>query len=1208
MSSFSFDQYNRQKDQPFASNRNVIQIRTHDHLNNPNRPEFMSDGSTARALFRHAYKALTGPEGEANAYWNHLQTLAGRASRDPAEERNMRDRRSGEVEIALAATDDMLSPDQLRGGMMAAVARRDLYADLPDTISRREKTAVIDYLTARALGEATGTVGELREPRGTVGREATRLLGEDSYKVLAAGVDQIYAATKPDPVDEVSVDYDNLDADGLAREAAVAETTRVRKTQNVIRSFADSYLRDPIDQANTVASGEQNLQNTMFVMETAQEAAVMEALVTWAHKKGLENGGQMPTRDEIEVDLRTGDSSVFRELGRFTTQTVTTKVAYSDTVIDRLQRVADPSRSLPGDADLSAEALRAKRQEALKEALENPAVRGLLTKALEQQSKRLGAMSPEERASHEAQAVNDPRLVTARDLSRVGGMLRGTREVEGKMEPRPLYRSEELGRVAQAFLNTLTYDRSPKAAAEKKSWIQIESRETTQRKPIFGDRASQFEFMRATLVDGATFYKNTDAIKGKVRELDQENQALLQARREGKGPTENGRALFPKSILVGENMTKAGQSLPLQAVLEEAKAQNMPIVRLAVTYNRSKLVEVHDNAEETRGRDKSKTYTVTYSDIAKDGSTETKTAELFSSNRDEHLRAMKALSGAVVVVEGRAPSGDRETLNDSQGQMIRWQALTDMAKEAVIYGYGGRDFNSNQLIRMAGESGKLSQVFDDKGQEVDHGVAFNAAKLTANNKMETALKALDLETPVRRRNGDMGDDYFVDKNAALNSVYARLLVQNMHVGRNNETIGKMAEVNGTVGDLFKVAEARADGGKSLAPETRTEYVKLARAIGADTFSVDTVENIRAIGQASSEARRGMARVADKGMAIEFDGPGTHAGPVVTAGRNRTFADVAATPNMMMVGGTGTPGEAQRKAIEDSVAAAAARGYGIVTVATKGANEAVIDAALKHGAKLTVVMADSPLVSEATGDVRRRLGEVARSDNGLVVAKYDMLDLPGRETERERLAYKLAGDMSAAAVMVKGAANERAVFEVAKFGQEKPVATLPAYSLQDTGNKLLTEPYASARGERVIGTAISSSFYSSMTPDGRWETKRENEPMVTAHQKVETSVEWHDPAAHMRSPGTVADFVGKWTEAVAAGQERGMINPAIKTERDLAIAMGRESAPIDMAQFAKPDQDNGREAEMRVALQADMERAANANRPETRKRAAGGMEM
>ncbi len=1214
MSAFSFEQHNRMKDNLGSMNRNVVQIRTHDSVNNPNRPEFMSDGSAARALFRHAFKELTGPEAGANAYWNNLMSTAARASRDPVEERGMRDRRSNEVEIALAATDDMLSPQQLQGGVFATMARRNLYADMPETLSRRERGQVVEYLTARALAEATGATGDVREPRGPSGREAARLLATDDYKMLAAGVTEIYSATAPDPVDDLKVDIDNLDDAGLAKEAELAESTRVRKTQNVIRSFADSYLRDPVDQANTVASGEKNLGNTVFVMESAQEAAVMESLVTWAAKKAQETGGQKPTRSEIENDLRTSDTSVFRELQRFTMTSVTNTTYHSDAAVDRLQRIADPSRSLPGDNGLSPQDLQAKRADAVKEALQHPGTRELLTKALDQQSKRLNAMTPEQRAENETRAMTDPRVVTARDLSRVGGMLRGTREDDdGKTVPRTLYRSEELVRVSQAFLNTLRYDRSANEQ-DKKGWAQVETGEYMQRKPIFGPRASQFEFMRATVVDGATFYKNTDAIKDKVGALVAENQAIAQARRDGNPVMENGRPVYPGSILVGDNQTKQGASLPLQAVVEQAREMGVPVVRLTVDYNRQKMIEVGENGQDRTVRSKALTYTVSYSGLDGDGKPETKTAELFSSKPQEHVQAMRALSGAVVVVEGRAATGHGQdrSVNDSQGQMIRWQAMTDIAREAVIFGYGKSDYNANQLIRMMGENGKLSEVLDDNGNNVEHGTAFAAAKIVANNKLETALKALDLETPNRRRNGDMGENYFVDKAAPLDSTYARLLVLNMHGGRTNEDVARMAEVKGTVGDLFKVAEARMDGGKSLDDETRGNYVKIAKAIGADTFSVESVDNIRAIGHASSEARRGMARVQDKGMAIEFDGPGTQSGPLVAVGSKRSYADIAQTPNMMMVGGSGIPTDAQRKAIDDSVAAVAARGYGIVTVGTKGANEAVIDAAVRHGAKVTVVMADNPLVSEPTGSVRQQIGNVVRSENGLVVAKYDMLDAPGRENDRERSAYRLAADMSDAAILVKAASNERAVFEVARFGQDKPVATLPAYSLADTGNSQLMEPFSSAQASRIIGTAISSSFYSTMTPDGRWVTERESEPMVSAHERGQTSVEWHDPAAHMTKRGEVGEFVAKWTDSVAGGHERGMVNPAIKTERDLAVAMGRETAPIDMAQAMGSHRaaESPREQELRDVLRAEMAQvAANTNRTvEAPRRAAGGMEM
>lgn len=1218
MSAFSFETYNDRRKQGQLRNLSVVQVGTHHPLNNPNRPEFMTSGSIARALFRHAYGNLTGQIGNPATYWNALLEEASKASRDKDQEQRRDYDRMKEVVVAMSATDDDITPEQLEGGYLSAMARQSIYAEVSDQFSRAEKLTIVNHLTTRALGEATGNAGEARSRRDAVGREADRIADTANYKMLAASITQIWDTTRPAPIDDRAVDFDNLDDAGVVEQAETAEATRLRKTRNVVQSFADSYLLDQVDQASSLGRDERGIESAAVVMETAEEAQVIKALLGWANRKSLETDGALPSKEDIVKELRSGENSVYKDLSEVKVQVVNFRTPQSNAGVKGLKVLANPNyldeqrAAINADASLTPE----KRQDRLeqltkdyKDVLSNGDVRKMLNAKLSEEVGTLNKLTAEENRLKAENPELDASLTTRErtgltrdDVTELRKAIRSVRDDNGQWTDKPVRHTAEVAKLASLYLADLSFDTS-KQARPGGEWVKF-GNYTTKQSPLFSgveqaenvdrtyDRSNQFSALRATLIDGTAFYKNPDAIKARVGELHADNETIQRAGRERNPIMDGDSRLYPSAILIGRNegQKMGGHSAPLRAVLEKADELGMPVVNLTVSYNRATLRESNpEGGDDRRIYKNDLSYIVSKPAmdnkgqpiLDEEGKATMVSADLMSRDRLERERARNWMQGAVVIVEGRANFPGTKEINESQGQMIRWQAMVDMARNVEVFGYGtgsgAKDYNANQLIRMAADQTKLREIYDDSGKKLDsHFTAYQLAKKIANNKVETAMKAHDLLNPGENRKSKDNNRY-VNQDEKLNTTYARLLLHHMHIGRDNAQLAQVAKVNGTVGDLFKVAEARTTGGKGLENDTREKYLQIAKAIPADTFAMESIEQIRKVGHANFQARTGMANL--QGFTLDFDAPAAKSGPVIRLG-DRNLDD--GTRNVLMVGGDGKPTPAQAKAIDDAVKAVADKGFGVVTLVGPKANTAVIEAALRHDAKLTVVMPHSPMVRASIGDEFNLLNRVADSKNGVIVAKYDLVTGAGRDTVREHNAYKIASDMSEAVIVTKAKESERAVFEAARIGQDRPVATLPAYEVADTGNRLLTVPYESARTMRTIGTAVSASFSSSMNTEADanrtalrenasvWESKREANPLVNVYERSERSIAWHDPAAHMTSRGTVGSFVESWAEKVATGQERGMVNPEIRTERDLARARGIDTEVKPHALYAQTE--------------------------------------
>ncbi|MPR05676.1 DNA-processing protein DprA [Microvirga tunisiensis] len=1000
MPAFSYDQARNFEQVP---GRNKIGISTHHPLNNPSRPEFMSPGGAARAFFRHARRSLLSQSpGVADAYWGELMSTATQAGRNPSQQRQLAKRRASEVEFALSSTEDSLSPEQLQGGMAVALARRDLYASLPETISRTQKHEVISHLTNRALGEVVNDGKDERQPNSAVARVVEAFSQTDDYRALVAGIKRIHENTRAAPISELEHDLDAMEDDERTEVLGVAQETRVRKTSEVIQSFADSFLMDYIDAAETNAKGERSLSQTMFLMETAQEAQVAEKLVNWAHKAARETNGKLPNEDMIKAGL------------------------------DEVQ------------AELS---------------------------------------KPEVTIVEHIRYFSDDEVKKLRDSGRVG---------DAKMAAQMVYNEK-------------------RDVNGGKAWALV-TKEAIARKPIFGEKSSQFEFMNGILVDGARYYKNTDAVAEQI--------TTIHASR--------SEQFLKGSIIIGENP----ESNVFKTAMDTAKKLGMPIVVVTANYSRE---SIKDRSTDSTTTVKSLDYTVDFMKKS-NGQFEQTTANLFSKE------GYSAVNGALVVVRGTASS-------ESQGQLVRWDVLTDMAKQAVIFGYGtnasGRaDFNANQLIRKTAEHGKLSAVYDDKGQAVDLRHAYNEAKPSSRTKMEEALSKLDT----------------IDMSAPLSSAYSRLLVEHMHPNRTKEQLGALANVQGTVKDLFDLPGIAAQGAKNLALEERTRLTQIANAVGAQTFATSTLPQVDRVIQAATIATKNLKDIQETGFGVAFDGPGTKNAPLIVGGNGKFDAN---TPSILIVGNNAEPNAQQRDAIEASVAQAAKKGYTIVTTAEVGSNEAVMAAALKHEARLIVVAPDNPVLKPPANDTLcDRLADVLEAKNGLVVSKYTSEVSDTRSTDRRREAFELASEMASATLLTKAATKDLAAFATAKAGQEKPVAVLPAFGFEDSANRLLTQSFSSLSYKDTRPTTeISPSFYSEMNNAGQWITHREKDSIDVGGRRIERQITWHSGAHAVANEKDLNVFLDQVTREVAPT----MIDPTIKTERDLAIRLGLEEAPLDMAQ-------------------------------------------
>ena len=434
-------------------NRSRVRVGYNHPLNNPSRPEFATPGTAARALFGHALTTLKSTEpGVAQTYWAELKSLVTRGSRNANEEKQISLRRGNEVNIAQASLDDMLNDEQLKGGTEAALARRDLYSALPESISRREKQTVIAHLTARALGDVVSAEEPARRPGGALGRLAESMTQSESYLRLRGAIEQIYTNTEANPVSDLDYDLDAMEDDARAEVLRANEGTRVTKTQDVIRSMADQFLTEAIDLAETRAAGEDTLQNTIFEMETSQEASVIEAIANWAQKASRENGGRLPTAEQVEA----GFKSVFEELSKVTTTTIETRSVFDNNgLVARL------------------------RQDYLAGALIN-------------------RLYPEQK---DADGNVIPRSFTGADIGKITEM---AKTVINKDDA-----SRERYASTRKLLGSIQGDR---AAQGEGKWLFIEKAEVTQRKPIFGKGSSQFEHLKATGLFPSRFFKDTKQV------------------------------------------------------------------------------------------------------------------------------------------------------------------------------------------------------------------------------------------------------------------------------------------------------------------------------------------------------------------------------------------------------------------------------------------------------------------------------------------------------------------------------------------------------------------------------------------------------------------------------------------------------------------------------------------------------------------------
>lgn len=434
-------------------NRSRVRVGYNHPLNNPSRPEFATAGTAARALFGHALSTLKSTEpGVAQSYWGELKSLITRASRNITEEKQISLRRGAEVNIAQASLDDMLNDEQLKGGTEAALARRDLYSALPENISRREKQTVIAHLTARALGEIVNAETSVKRPGGALGRIAEGLTQSEEYARLRTSIDQIYTNTQANPVSEIDYDLDAMEDEDRAEVLRANEGSRVTKTQDVIRSFADSFLTETIDVAETRAAGEDTLANTIFEMETSQEATVIEAIANWAQKASRENGGRLPTAEQIDA----GFKGVFEDLSKVNTMTIEQRAVFDNNgLVARLSQ------------DYLA---------------------GMIINRLYPPQK-----------DEAGNAVS--RKFTGADIGRITDT---ARTIINKDD-------ESRARYAQTrkLLGSIQGDR---AVTGEGKWLLIEKSEVAQRKPIFGKGSSQFEHLKATGLFPARFFKDTKQI------------------------------------------------------------------------------------------------------------------------------------------------------------------------------------------------------------------------------------------------------------------------------------------------------------------------------------------------------------------------------------------------------------------------------------------------------------------------------------------------------------------------------------------------------------------------------------------------------------------------------------------------------------------------------------------------------------------------
>lgn len=453
-------------------NRNRVKVGYGHSLNNPDRPEFASPGAAARALFAHALSSLTsGEPGVPQAYWNELKIAASRAARDIAGEKQVRERTLSSIEIAQGALSETINDNQLTGGASAANARRDLYVSIGDRVPRSSRESIVDHLTSRALAEAVNDGNVPPPPTGDRGRLVEELTASPIYGELRDAIRLVYDNTEAAPLDETVIDIDALEDDERDVVLATNEITRTHQTQAILRSFATTTLLIDADRDQTRASGEDHLTSTIFEMETAQEALVMENVVTWTHNHVREHGGRLPTVDET----RDGFQAIFAELSKPTLTVREDRQTFgNNTLMARLRRPEGREGYGPTDAYLAT---------------------ALSTRILEND----GISTP----------LQDHNYTD----TQVAAVLNGMKKVSAN-------NPEKYAGTAK-LLSNLKAD--PK---RDRKWLLITRNQITQRRAIFGKGSSPFEHLNASGIFPSRYFKDHAQITDLVAAAHNANKAI----------------------------------------------------------------------------------------------------------------------------------------------------------------------------------------------------------------------------------------------------------------------------------------------------------------------------------------------------------------------------------------------------------------------------------------------------------------------------------------------------------------------------------------------------------------------------------------------------------------------------------------------------------------------------------------------------------
>lgn len=1095
-------------------NRNRIEVRHGHPLNNPDRPEFSTSGTAARALFGHALKALTSDEpGVAQAYWNDLKIAAVRAARDISGEKQIHERGMVSIELAQGALTESINDLQLTGGANAANARRDLYAAIDERVPRATRENIIDHLTTRALAESVDGRDLPRAPTGDRGRMVEGITKSPAYETLRDSIRQIYDNTEATPFDEAVIDIDALEEDERDAALAANNLTRVKQTQDILRSFATNILLQDVDRTQTRSSGEQTLKATIFEMETLHEAMVMESVVNWTHDHVLEHGGRLPTTEQTQAafnsmfeDLSKGTFVVHEEIHTFGNNSLVARLRRPEpregyTAIDAALANAITTRVLQVDAHLQD---------------------------IKKENARAGVqMTPVDMSAMAQQRnlTNKPPVDPAKanySLALLGQITSSIRAVAGQ--------SEETAKKYSGALTLLSNLRADPNRNEK--WFLITRTPATQRSPVFGKGSSKFEHMNAAGIFPSRFFKDHEQIAGLVE-----------------GAHTSNKGIRNKSALVIPDIGTDA----VTAAVDAARKAGMPVVTLSVDYSREKLRDL-TTSENVTVKDLS--YNILKENIGPDGKTQVEKIPLFSS------AGYSATNGALILLDGRGQS-------DAQSKAIQLNAFADMTNRVIVAGLGPlqsnrTDYASARAYRQAATQNTLVAVLDDNGKEIPKSVAEKAT-------------AQSTKTPLEMAKSHLEGIFTADIRALpVSSAAARLLVHEMSIsGRTSEQVASLAKINATIGDLVDLPKVVNDGGKSLPPAEREKAMALAAAVSVDAFRQNDLKSVRRITDAATRAFDAIQNLKEQEIFnLSFTDKLAKGNPLVSAGQGK-LPDP--DKDVLLVGGKATPHADQMHIIDSTVKALADAGRTIVTTAEPGFNVAVMDAALRHSAPIVVVTPqDISQATNMKPEVAQRVLDIALNHpHGVAVGAYTTATptLPDNPSEaaiaardrraniqpsydaRERKTLDLAASMTSSAILGFATTKEYVSYAVAKTGAERPVAALPG-SYRDTANNLLTRDFASlAISFDNYGTSVTSSFQATENTGERQKTERDKDSgLVLGGHRATRIATWDYGADSLGEKETVGEFITRFTKEVESGKAIPMVNQNWN-EQDRLTAMG-----------------------------------------------------